>query len=123
MKAILIGAAALALTITTAGAEEEDYSSANVMLPYCKAYINETAQANPRAVGFCEGMIGTLAFMSGFLKNYPTLCIEFPSGVTLPQTAGVIVRYIEARPQRLHDAFLGLAIEALHDAWPCKYIP
>jgi Rap1a immunity proteins len=120
MKAILTGAAMLALATTTA---EEDYSSANVMLPYCKAYINETAQANPRAVGFCEGMIGTLAFMSGFLKNYPTLCIEFPSGVTFPETVRVIVRYIEARPQRMHDPFLGLAIEALHDAWPCKYIP
>jgi hypothetical protein len=40
--------------------------------------------------------------------------------VTFPQAARVIVRYIEARPQRMHESFVSLVIEALHDAWPCK---
>jgi serine protease inhibitor ecotin len=47
VKAI-IAAVLMALSVTTAGAaEDKDRTSANAMLPYCKAYIGETAQANP----------------------------------------------------------------------------
>jgi hypothetical protein len=29
-------------------------------------------------------------------------------------------RFIEAHPQRMDDAFVGLAFEALLEAWPCR---
>ena len=32
----------------------------------------------------------------------------------------VIIRFIEARPTRMHQTFYVLAIEALEDAWPCR---
>jgi hypothetical protein len=32
----------------------------------------------------------------------------------------VVVKYIEARPQRMDEDFGQLAIEALTAAWPCK---
>jgi hypothetical protein len=32
----------------------------------------------------------------------------------------VVVAYIERRPQRMHEDFGVLAVEALHEAWPCK---
>jgi hypothetical protein len=36
------------------------------------------------------------------------------------QFASVVVPYIEARPQGMHEAFMLLALEALRDAWPCR---
>ncbi len=30
---------------------------------------------------------------------------------------------IDAHPQRMDDAFVGLAFEALRDAWPCRKAP
>jgi hypothetical protein len=32
----------------------------------------------------------------------------------------VAVAYIERRPQRMHEDFRMLAVEAFHEAWPCK---
>jgi hypothetical protein len=39
---------------------------------------------------------------------------------TLEQKIRVVVAYIEARPNRMHENFNFLAIEALRDAWPCR---
>ena len=46
------------------------------------------------------------------------MCV--PSNVQKGLVVQVIVRYIEARPQRMNGEFGPLAIEALRDAWPCK---
>jgi hypothetical protein len=118
---IVLCAAMLALATSAAGAVEATSSaSANAMLPNCKALINAT-QSNTRAAGYCEGMIVMFAFMSPFLDSYSYAgCTEFPNNVTVQQVARVIVRYIEARPQRIHESFMALVIEALHEAWPCS---
>jgi hypothetical protein len=41
-------------------------------------------------------------------------------GVTNTQIVRVVVVYIERRPQRMHENFKDLVLEALHDAWPCR---
>jgi Rap1a immunity proteins len=119
MRAILCGAV-LALTFTTAEAAQKDYS-ANGMLVYCKGFIGQGQFANNEvASAYCNGMVETLVFMSPFLSDNPVMCIQLPKGSTSQQAARVIVRYIEMRPQRVHEAFHSLALEALHDAWPCS---
>jgi len=40
--------------------------------------------------------------------------------VTTVQSVAVVVKYIEARPERMHELFGVLALEALTAAWPCK---
>jgi hypothetical protein len=47
-------------------------------------------------------------------------CLDIPVGVNNGQMVGVVVRYIEARPYRMHEPFLPLALEALFDAWACR---
>jgi hypothetical protein len=47
-------------------------------------------------------------------------CLKIPDSVTQGQIVGVVVLYMEARPQRLHEPFRSLALEALFDAWPCR---
>ena len=40
--------------------------------------------------------------------------------MTTNQAIAVVVKYIEARPERMHEDFRALALEALTAAWPCK---
>ncbi len=46
------------------------------------------------------------------------MCI--PNNVVTVQAVRVMVRYMEARPQKMHEPFVVLALEALQDAWPCR---
>jgi hypothetical protein len=66
---------------------------------------------------YCTGVLATLIQKSSDITEH---CFLVPSQVTFPQAARVVVRCIEAGPQRMHESFVGLIIEALHDAWPCK---
>jgi len=63
------------------------------------------------AFGRCFGLVEGLAYTGAF-------CV--PSGVTKNQAMAVVVKYIEARPERTHEPFGMLALEALTAAWPCK---
>jgi Rap1a immunity proteins len=122
----IIYAAMLALATTTAGAAEVDYivgHSANNILPSCKIFIdggNSTATVDTASAYFyCYGVIDSLVLLSPVLRDSGT-CFKLPDRVTIDQVAKIIVRYIEARPARADELFHYLALEALHDAWPCK---
>jgi hypothetical protein len=39
---------------------------------------------------------------------------------TNDQLVRVVVAYIDARPERMHESFAVVALEALQAAWPCK---
>jgi hypothetical protein len=113
MEAILSGAV-MALTITTAWAAEGDLSalSANNWLPLCKGYLaGGDNKRDLMSQGYCAGAVYGIAFEG---------CARVPNDVTLEQMVRVVVRYVEARPQRMHEPFVLLAHEALIDAWPCK---
>lgn len=110
MRAIIC-AGVLALATASAGTRaEEDRHSANFWLPYCKSFVASNNK-EPLAQGICAGIIEGLGFAS---------CAQIPDAVTRDQAVRVVVRYIEARPQRMHESFLPLAREALIAAWPCK---
>jgi Rap1a immunity proteins len=40
--------------------------------------------------------------------------------VTTVQSVAVVIKYIEARPQRMQENFGRLAVAAMQAAWPCK---
>ena len=97
----------LALTLP---ANAEDLNSANYILPGCKPL-------DPRSTatwkhGLCAG------FVAGVVYAAPNLCL--PQGLTNNQAVAVVIKYIEARPERMHENFGKLAVEALSAAWPCK---
>jgi Rap1a immunity proteins len=101
----------LALTMP-AGAE--DIASANYMLPACKSFANdENARTHSDAMkkGRCVGVVEGLGYTENFCQ---------PKGSTVGQAVAVVVKYIEARPERMHEDFGLLALEALTAAWPCK---
>jgi hypothetical protein len=116
MKAMLTGAM-LALRIATAGAE--DYS-ANYWLPHCKEVVEQRPIDEGRfgLAMFCAGVVQGIAVMA---LNAPEAgrCAKPPHDVSRQQLVRVVVRYIEARPQRMHEFFPSLVLEALREAWPC----
>jgi hypothetical protein len=102
---------------------QEDKFSANSMLPYCRAAVNNqapTLASDAVMQGMCVGIVDALDFM---MSNYPPQEDEHrscPPDVTLKETVQVVIKYIDARPERMHENFKTLAIEAIYDAWPCE---
>jgi hypothetical protein len=109
----------LALTVTATMAAE-DTRSANYMLPWCKFFVGGNANLSPADAfdeGICLGTVAGIADVAGFLPG--RRCANIPVGVTNGQEVRVVVRYIEAWPNRMHEEFVGLVLEALANAWPC----
>jgi hypothetical protein len=124
MKAILVGAA-MALTITTAGAAEADRNSTGYMLPYCKKAVDIKARRAPAAayeIGRCDGI---LSMLGGIFRQdmgearTEILCTNIPEGTVLVQLIAAVSRFANAHPDSMELDFRAFALAALHDAWPC----
>jgi hypothetical protein len=118
ITSIIIGGA-LALTVTAANAADDQ--SANFVMPGCRAAI---ANALPSQAGLafhaglCMGLV--IGIRAATYKRTDNLCADVPNGVTNEQLVRVVVRYIEMRPQDMHQPFIGLAMLAMVAAWPCR---
>lgn len=99
------------------------FSDATDLLPKCKAYIEITPyQAGGDPVetfrtDICVSEISGLTHVGRLLPRHIRSCK--PPGTTDNEVARVVVAYIEAHPNRMRDDFTELALEAMHDAWPC----
>jgi hypothetical protein len=117
MRAFIIGLS-LVLALTQVGLAEQDLDSANYLLPACKHLVRaKTAQSETTLVmaedeGICMGII------DGIDEAAEDVCI--PAGVLRRQKVLVVIKYIDERPQRMHERFSKLAYEALKAAWSCK---
>jgi hypothetical protein len=120
ISGLLLGAA-LAFTVTAAGAVEKDTSSANYMMPGCKYVLDP--DKGPLILmfeaGVCVGIVAGIAHMLD-PRNRGDWCADIPEGATRQQMVRVVVRFIEARPNLMHLELTLLAPMALADAWPCK---
>jgi hypothetical protein len=103
----------LALTMP---ASAEDTTTANQMLPGCKGLLDNrmTSGVSVYQQGRCGGYVASLVYGVGGQE----FCS--PKGVSIGQAVAVVIKYIEARPERMHEQFGDLALEALKAAWPCK---
>jgi Rap1a immunity proteins len=87
--------------------------SANYFLPGCRGSLgreNTPTWTHVRCLAFIQGLLSGV----GGKETCP------PKEVTGGQAVAVIIKYIEARPERMHEQFGDLALEALTAAWPCK---
>jgi len=116
--------AVLALTFTTAGTAEKGTNSANYMLPGCKKVLTSdtrggiygTAQEAFDA-GDCMGHVRAAVAVRAVLDDQLFGCTVIPRSATNNQAVRVVVRYIETRPQRMHEPFIYLVMEALQDVF------
>jgi hypothetical protein len=128
IAASLFGAA---LALTTRMAAAEDTSSAHYILPGCQDFL-DLKQPHTDRQGFCAGTVAGISFVGKDLRrlrpSYPSEsdavtslhCLDIPEKVTLMQLVRDVIAYIEERPQRMHESFNDLALEALRSAWPCR---
>jgi Rap1a immunity proteins len=101
------------LTLMAHAHAAEDLNSANYFLPGCRALIASDGDTNQRRAVYCLAFVDGLAFPAS-----SRFCV--PANVTLGQVVRVVVKYVETLPERHHDQFGDLALEALERAWPCK---
>jgi hypothetical protein len=133
MRLGIFGMLMLLLTATVTVAEENKISG-NFILPACKQYVeyvnNTTVRVPDFSNGVCLGLVTGVFSMAIYVKewckhdlhscgNARVMCMNEPEGVTLIQAILVVIKYIEDRPNRLHEGFEGLVLEALTHAWPC----
>jgi Rap1a immunity proteins len=107
----VLGLLAIAVSVSSAAAQQ-DYNSANFMLPHCQRSLSGQPGAMFESV--CAGSITTFVFVGRDLRICPD------HRVTPEQMIRVVITYIEVRPERLHEDWRELALEALRDAWPCR---
>jgi hypothetical protein len=75
--------------------------------------------------GLCVGRNDALGFMIRFFNSRQGFSRQANGGCLPDRTADdqvvqVVVKYIDARPVRIHERFEILVAEALHTAWPCN---
>jgi hypothetical protein len=106
---------AILLLALTMPASAQD-TTANQMLPGCKGLLDDrmTSGVSVHQQGRCGGYVASLVYGVGGQE----FCS--PKGVSIDQAVAVVIKYIEARPERMHEDFDKLALEALEEAWPCK---
>jgi hypothetical protein len=102
----------LALTMP---ASTQDTITANQMLPGCKGLLDNsmTSGVSVYQQGRCGGYVASLVYGGG-----QEFCS--PKGVSIGEAVAVVIKYMEARPERMHEPFGNLAAEALQAAWPCR---
>jgi hypothetical protein len=87
----------------------------------CKAFAEGRPNTQPQLYGmahFCSGVVDGLVAVGPLLPANLQFCPLEASSPSL--LARVVVLYVEAQPQRMHEDFRQLTLEAFHNAWPCK---
>ena len=107
-----MGALALlfGLPVTLSIAQENTNSAIRIMRG-CREFIKDNSSEDWFMQGVCSGRI------SGVEWSADKVCS--PRESTHGQSVRVVVAYIERRPERMHESFNELALEALIAAWPC----
>src|SRR5262245_18470298 len=116
--------ATLFVSATEATAQELLDTSADGMFSGCKAFVEGRATSSKLYAegNFCSGAVHALAGVGEYLSP-PEWQSCIPANSTGVQLARVVINYIEARPQRMHEDFILLTLAAFHYAWLCKSRP
>jgi hypothetical protein len=114
---VLVGACAFAALV--AGARAEDTNSANYLLEACRIFASGATppQNDIFRPALCIGEMNAMMFFASSVDTPNRACP--PKGANVIQATKVVVAYLDAHPERLHDNFLGLAYTALARVWPC----
>ncbi len=119
MVAMVFGVVAMTFGSGTAVAES-DQTSADYIMPGCRdvaaliAFSDSESKENVSRMSLCIGIVTGLSYMG------PRYGICLPAGTTSRQAVRVVVQYIDGQsPERMHENFNSLAVEALRETWPC----
>jgi hypothetical protein len=102
-----------ALVTTPAAAE-----SVNFYLPSCKDFANGKTE-NRFLQGVCVGLIEGIATFADKLPDEKSRSCP-PDTVNAAVLTNAVIRWFDQHKDRWDKDFRSLALEALHDSWPCK---
>lgn len=94
-------------------AQSQDMASANYLMPGCRNFVDGAAHGH-FLQGACAGVVRATSY---FGRSNLGACV--PEGTTFNEATKVIIVYVDERPERMHERFEKLALEALQQAWPC----
>ena len=99
---------------------QSNVQGVNLAFLGCKGFVEDQAKNAElvSAANFCSGVVHGLAYVGKILPPEQQSCA--PPTSDARQLARVVINYIEAHPQRMHEDFRMLTLEAFHQAWPCK---
>ena len=115
---VLVGALFSFLSIS--GAAEESSLSGKDLRQHCEAVLQGHAPQSFEA-GVCVGTLQTLRYIQPLLDpKYGKADYCLPPGLPSEQEAQVVVTYLQSHPERLQEEGRTVALDALHQAFPCK---
>ncbi len=115
---ILVGA--LLSLVPLSGSAEEKSLSGEVLLKHCQAALQESVPQSFEA-GVCIGILQTLRYIQPLLDpKYGKAGYCLPEGLPYEQAVRVVVTYLQSHPERQQEEGSTLALDALHQAFPCK---
>ena len=115
---VLVGA--LLSLLPMSGAAEESSLSGKDLRQYCEAVLQGHAPQSFEA-GIWVGTLQTLRYIQPLLDpRYGKADYCLPPGLPSEQEAQVVVTYLQSHPERLQEEGRTVALDALHQAFPCK---
>jgi hypothetical protein len=118
LRVVLVGA--MLSLLPGAGLAEEPALSGEVLLKHCEAALQEGAPPSFEA-GVCVGILQTLGYVQPLLDpKYGKAGYCLPQGLADKQEVQVVVTYLQSHPERRQEEGSTLALDALHEAFPCK---
>ena len=111
--ALVLAPAALCNDGGVLGQSPSDPASANYAMLGCRELVSKSNRLT-ELQRECASTVRTMIYVTGSRGICP------PGRATVGSAVSVIVAYIDQRPERLHEQFETLALEALQQSWPCK---
>lgn len=113
----------LVLGCQSAMGQSKDDASGNYHLPYCRQSekLTKTDPETLITAGLCQGVVDAFLLAGSRLAPEYRYCV--PQRANLGQGVRVVIKYLEANPERLHEDFRILVMDAFKSAWPCKSRP
>jgi hypothetical protein len=121
MGALLVVVVGVMLSLVpVSGSAEEPAVSGAVLLKHCESVLQDGAPQSFEA-GHCVGILETLRYIQPLLDpKYEKAGYCLPPGLSYEQEVRMVVTYLQAHPERLQEEGRTLALDALHQAFPCK---
>jgi hypothetical protein len=107
-----------ATNASSAWGQQDDLQSAFALAPSCRRVVENVASATlveAAESGRCMGIVQAL-FDVGSELQIPACA---PDDATTGEAVLVILNYLDGHAERLSEPFVFLALDALHEAWPC----
>ena len=117
--ALVLGFLSAALWTQNVNAQNPDVRSASFIVSGCQKFLSNRSDGLLQQ-GRCFGIIKTVLVMGQLKGMAPEFTFCPAPEVATGQLIRVAVDYIEHRPDRMHEDFLLLALEAFHESWPCN---